>query len=100
MMQHVCVRCQSLQVAPHAQSTDQPEGAEVVTLVSDPGDQQISTTCSRRLRDPKEFLDAVVYMKRHHSKANDTTVLVAQDIARRMPNSKDGHIAYAVTAMQ
>lgn len=99
-MQHVCARCQSCQAAPHAQKAEHPAEPETVTLVSYASDQHISTTCSRRLRDPEEFIDAVTFMTGHHPRANATTLKVARDIADRMPASKDGHVAYALAGMQ
>lgn len=99
MMQHDCVRCQSNQAATQAQTTSRPEETETVTLVRNASDQHISTTCSRRLRDRDEFLDAAKWTIKHHPRANGTTLIVARDFADRMPRSKDGHVAYALAAM-
>ncbi|MFF4283188.1 winged helix-turn-helix domain-containing protein [Streptomyces kronopolitis] len=35
----------------------------------------------------------------HHPAANTTTLKVARDVADRMPDSKDGHVAYALASM-
>ncbi|MEU3878088.1 hypothetical protein [Streptomyces sp. NPDC029704] len=95
MMQHVCGRCQgSLTTAPvrHAQISP-------VQLITEAADQLISTTCSRQLRDPDEFVKAVEYMLSAHPKATDTTLVVARDFASRMPDSQHGHVAYAIRGM-
>ncbi|MFI1621854.1 hypothetical protein ACH4VT_33590 [Streptomyces lydicus] len=91
MMQQTCGRCQRFEAAAPAR----PAPARPAQLVTDPSDQQLSTTCSRRLRDAGEFLDAVEFMLRRHPKATGTTLVVARDIASRMGASQDGHVAYA-----
>jgi len=98
-MQHVCVRCQSLQAATHNPDTPDPTQPETVPLVKNASDQHVSTTCSRRLRHAKDFIDAVRWTVKHHPRANDTTLTVAYDFAARMPDSKDGHVAYTLATM-
>ncbi|AWN24866.1 hypothetical protein [Streptomyces sp. NEAU-S7GS2] len=95
-MQHLCVRCQSLQAATHASATPHLAQSETVPLIKNASDQQISTTCSRRLRRPEDFIDAVKWAVKYHPKANDTTLAVAHDLAASMPASKEGHVAYAL----
>ncbi|MFI1203439.1 winged helix-turn-helix domain-containing protein [Streptomyces sp. NPDC020883] len=96
MMQHDCVNCQSLQAPTHAQSTE----PATFNLVKRASDQHISTTCSRRLRDPEDFLNAAKWMLKLHPRGNGTTLAVAADFAARMHHSKDGHVPYAVASMQ
>ncbi|MGW9171077.1 hypothetical protein [Streptomyces decoyicus] len=96
-MQHVCARCQHLQAAPNTPPTPHLPQPETIPLVKNTSEQHISTTCSRRLRHPEDFLDAVKWAVKYHPKANTTTLTVAHDLATNMPASKDGHIAYTLT---
>ncbi|WP_411138062.1 hypothetical protein [Streptomyces sp. C10] len=95
MMQHVCCRCQGLLAAAAEKLAEEPP----LSLVTEASDQHISSTCSRRLRDPNEWLAAVEDGVDAHPHSSDTTLRVARDIAARMPHSKDGHVAYALRDM-
>ncbi|MFJ5804257.1 hypothetical protein [Streptomyces decoyicus] len=97
-MQHLCARCQHLQAATHTPNTPHLPQPETLPLIKNPAEQHITTTCSRRLRRPEDFLDAVKWAVKYHPKANDTTLAVAHDLAANMPASKDGHIAYVLAA--
>ncbi|MET7801916.1 hypothetical protein [Streptomyces decoyicus] len=95
-MQHLCARCQHLQAATHTPNTPHLPQPETLPLIKNPSEQHITTTCSRRLRRPEDFLDAVTWAVKYHPKANATTLAVAHDLAANMPASKDGHIAYVL----
>ncbi|MFI0220245.1 hypothetical protein [Streptomyces lydicus] len=95
MMQHVCGRCQALLAATMERSIETPP----LSLVTNTSDQHISSTCSRRLRDSEDWLAAVEDLAAAHPRSSTTTMRVARDIAARMPNSKDGHVAYALRDM-
>ncbi|MFD9562225.1 hypothetical protein [Streptomyces sp. NPDC059994] len=71
-------------------------------LVTAAADQEVTATRSRQLRRSREFLAAVSFMVKggYHPGANATTYALAQDFARRMHLSKDGHVVYGVAAMQ
>lgn len=102
MMQHFCARCQSLQAATRIDSALPSTGRVPFALVTDGAHQQVSATCSRQLRRRSDFLDAVRFMlrARYHPASNSTTLAVARDIANRMHDSKEGHVAYGVVGMQ
>ncbi|MCZ1012079.1 hypothetical protein [Streptomyces lydicus] len=51
------------------------------------------------MRDPREFIAAVEDLAETHPHSTGTTLRVARDIATRMPNSKDGHVAYGLLGM-
>lgn len=95
MMQHECGRCQT----PPATTPAQHAGNRLTSLIKDADDQHVSATCSRQLRDPKEFLAAVEDLAKIHPHSTATTLRVARDIATRMPRSKDGHVAYGLLGM-
>lgn len=97
MMHHLCVRCQSPVPATRTSHATQHTNA----LVTEPTHQDITTTCSRRLRHEHDFLDAVDWTlaQELHPHANNTTRRIAQDLASRMHRSKDGHVAYGIAGM-
>ncbi|MGW8395885.1 hypothetical protein ACWGLP_04185 [Streptomyces lydicus] len=95
MMQHVCCRCQGLLAAAAGKPAEKPS----LSLVTQASEQHISATCSRRVRDPKDWLAAVEDLVDTHPHSSATTLRVARDIAARMPNSKEGHVAYALRDM-
>lgn len=95
MMQHLCRCCQSHPTPTAASSTE----AGPITLVLEPADQHISSTCSRRLRDADDFLAAVEHLVGTHPDSTDTTVRVARDIASRMGKNRDGHVAFGRQGM-
>ncbi|MEW1639871.1 helix-turn-helix domain-containing protein [Streptomyces sp. NPDC093801] len=102
MMQHLCVRCQTIPADIRIGSPAQPAKHLSFELVTCAAEQQVSATCSRRLRREHDFLAAVHFMvsARYHPWANSTTLTVARDIAARMHRSKDGHVAYGAAGIQ
>ncbi|MFC9608000.1 hypothetical protein ACFTTN_31710 [Streptomyces niveus] len=67
-------------------------------LVRDVTDQEITTTDSRHLRRPRDFLAAARFMVRAgaHPQAGRTTLRLAEAFAARMTRSKDGHFPFSV----
>ncbi|ANZ13418.1 hypothetical protein ACH4YO_37900 [Streptomyces noursei] len=98
MMQHVCLRCQSHLTATHTQTST----TRIEALVTEPAEQEIESTCSRRLRREADFLQAVDWALSGglHPQATDTTRRIARDMASRMHKSKHGHVAYGLAGMQ
>ncbi|MCW8101724.1 hypothetical protein [Streptomyces tauricus] len=68
------------------------------TLITDPADQEVLITDSRRLRRGGEFLTAARYMIRFHPKAGPTTLRLAAAFAARMHRNRHGHIPFNVNA--
>ncbi|WP_190194431.1 helix-turn-helix domain-containing protein [Streptomyces minutiscleroticus] len=66
------------------------------TLIQAARDHEAHTTASRQLRRPGEYLDAVRYMVRHHPRATQTTIRLAEALAARMPRGRHGHIPFCV----
>lgn len=67
-------------------------------LIQAAHDHEVHTTASRQLRRPGEWLDAVRYMVRHHRRATQTTIRLAEALAARMPRSRHGHVPFCVDA--
>ncbi|MFF7415403.1 hypothetical protein [Streptomyces lydicus] len=68
-------------------------------MITNPADQHISPTCSRRLRHQKDFLAAIEDLVKTHPSSTSTTLRVARDFAARMPDNRDGHVAYGLKGM-
>ncbi|AWI32661.1 hypothetical protein [Streptomyces tirandamycinicus] len=104
MMPHARARCQPIP-ATRRQMNDADAPAETAvlgfSLVRSEAEQWVSRTRSRRIRRRGEWLRAVTCMVAggFRKGANATTILVAEDIADRMPRSKDGTVAYCLAGM-
>lgn len=72
-----------------------PSDRSAFPLVLDPALHERSTTDSRQLRHPSDFLHAVKWAIAQglHPRATSTTVTVAQKLAAKI--NRDGHMAYA-----
>lgn len=71
------------------------------SLVTVEAEQWVARTRSRRVRRRGDWMKAVRFMVGAglRAGANATTLRVAEDIARRMPRSKDGTVAYCQAGM-
>ncbi|MFJ5221043.1 hypothetical protein ACIP98_41170 [Streptomyces sp. NPDC088354] len=92
MMQHARTDNQDFPTTKADGPVQQPS-VGAFELVGDHAWQEISTTRSRRV-DKKSFLEAARWAveSKLHPKANATTLLVADDLARRM--DRQGHVLY------
>jgi hypothetical protein len=105
MMPHARARCQPIPATRRQNSAVIPatEGVPTLgfTLVQEERQQWVTSTSSRRVRCPEDFLKAVHFMvgSGYCPGAGKTTIRVAEDIAARMPGSKDGTVAYCLDSM-
>lgn len=103
-MPHAPVSCHTDAAAGRHRQAEDPtaDGNSVpFILVTVAADQEVAATRSRRLRQPADFRAAARFMvgSELHPLANATTLRIADDFADRMPNSSQGHVAYALQRM-
>ncbi|MBG7704888.1 hypothetical protein HCJ76_44205 [Streptomyces sp. MC1] len=105
MMPHARARCQPNPAARRQINEPTPlaprSAALCFALVEHEREQWIAHTASRRITRPEEWLTAVNFMvgAGFCPGAGRTTIRVAEDIAARMPGSRDGTVAYCLDRM-